>query len=324
MTPRTTEGVQVLALLEEKVLTLELVTGAGGTTRWIGESSVQKPGLAFAGHLESLHPARVQVVGYSEVSYLSGLPEPVALARSKDICALGIPCIIVTRDLETPVSLRAACETTAVPLLKTPLESAPFIELLSSFLASMMCPSTSTHGVLVDVFGVGILLLGKSGVGKSEAALDLVLRGHRLVADDIVEIRMRSGGAITGTGPEIIRHHMEIRGLGILNIKDLFGISAVREAKKLELVIELVEWDEREEYDRLGVEQQTHEILGVEVPLIRLPVRPGRNMASIIEVAARNQLLKLQGHYSAKEFQQRLVRAIAVARKTPAVGNDVE
>jgi HPr kinase/phosphorylase len=178
--------------------------------------------------------------------------------------------------------------------------------------------------VLVDVFGIGLLLLGKSGIGKSELALDLVMRGHRLVADDIVEIRRGSKQSIYGAGPEIIKHHMEIRGLGILNIKDLFGIAAVRDTKKVELVVELVEWVEEEEYDRLGVEEQTYSVLGEEIALVRLPVRPGRNMTSIVEVAARNQLLKVRGHHSAREFQDRLVRAITESGTVPLPGGDVE
>jgi HPr kinase/phosphorylase len=174
------------------------------------------------------------------------------------------------------------------------------------------------------VLGVGILILGKSGIGKSEAALDLVMRGHRLVADDIVDIRKRQPDIVFGSGSEIIKHHMEIRGLGIINIKDLFGIAAVRDAKKIELVIELVEWREDEEYDRLGIDEMFYKVLDVEVPMLRVPVRPGRNISSIIEVAARNQLLKFQGHHSAKEFQDRLNRAIAEARPTDFAGDEVE
>ena len=209
-------------------------------------------------------------------------------------------------------------------LLSTPLMSSVLINRVSKLLETRLAPSTSIHGVLIDVFGVGILLLGKSGIGKSEAALDLVLKGHRLVADDIVEIRKRLPDNIFGSGSEIIKHHMEIRGLGIINIKDLFGISAVRDAKKIEVVIELVEWNEEEEYDRLGVEELRYAILDVAIPMLRVPIRPGRNITSIIEVAARNQLLKLQGKHSAREFQDRLNRAIAEARPLGLGENEVE
>src|SRR4029077_16152751 len=177
-----------------------------------------------------------------------------------------------------------------------------------------LSPTTSIHGVLMDVLGVGILLLGKSGIGKSEAALDLVMRGHRLVADDIVDIRKRPPDTVFGSGHEIIRHHMEIRGLGIINIKDLFGVAAVREQKKIELVVELVEWEGRKGNARLGMDMGQMNIVGVEVPHSVVPVRPGRNMTTIIEVAARNHLLKLQGHHSAQEVADKLAQNSARAR----------
>jgi HPr kinase/phosphorylase len=197
-----------------------------------------------------------------------------------------------------------------------------FINRVTKWLEQRLSPTTSVHGVLIDALGVGILLLGKSGIGKSEAALELVLRGHRLVADDIVEIHKRPPDMIYGSGSEIIKHHMEIRGLGIINIKDLFGISAVRDQKKVELVVELVDWNDEEEYDRLGVEEQTHLILDVPLPMLRVPIRPGRHIGSIIEVAARNLLLKFQGKHSAREFQERLDRALLMQRPDRAVPFD--
>jgi HPr kinase/phosphorylase len=211
-----------------------------------------------------------------------------------------------------------------VALMVSPLMSSVFIDRITKYLEDQLSPTTSIHGVLMDVLGVGILLLGKSGIGKSEAALDLVMRGHRLVADDIVDIRKRPPDMVFGSGSEIIKHHMEIRGLGIINIKDLFGIAAVRDTKKIELVIELVEWREDEEYDRLGVEDITLSILDIEIPKLRIPVRPGRPTTSIIEVAARNQLLKIQGHHSAQEFQDRLNRAIAEAKPREFLPDEVE
>ena len=188
--------------------------------------------------------------------------------------------------------------------------SSTVISVITARLEEMLAPRAAIHGVLVDVYGVGLLLIGRSGVGKSEAALDLVLRGHRLVADDIVEIRKRQPDIIIGASSELIKHHMEIRGLGILNIKDLFGISAVRDSKRVELVIELSDWNEDEEYDRLGVEERRYALLDVALPMLRIPIRPGRNIASIIEVAARNQLLKQQGKHSARDFQDRITRAL--------------
>jgi len=305
------QGLHIAALLEARPLKLTLLAGREGLSRVVSAPEVQKPGLALAGHHESLHPERVQVMGFSEISYLLSLSEEVAALRVQELCAADLPCIVVTRGLEVPAILERACAEREMPLLRTPLASADFLEKLNIFLGVCLDPSASTHGVLVEVYGIGVLLLGKSGIGKSEVALDLVLRGHRLVSDDIVEIQRKSATALVGAGPEIIKHHIEIRGLGILNIKDLFGVSAVRDSKRLELVIELVEWNEEEEYDRLGVDDLVYTLLGVEVPLIRLPVRQGRNMTAIIEVAARNQLLKVRGHHSAREFQSRLVRAIA-------------
>jgi HPr kinase/phosphorylase len=319
-TARNPPALPVSALLEASSLKLELLAGRDGLARSVASPEIQKPGLALAGHIESLHPARVQVLGSSEISYLQTLGEETAASRTRELCSRDIPCVIVTRGLEVPPSLMAVCAERQLPLLRSPLPSLDLIEQLRGFLAVCLSPTSSLHGVLVDVFGIGILLLGKSGIGKSELALDLVMRGHRLVADDIVELR-HATDSIYGSGPDLIKHHMEIRGLGILNIKDLFGIAAVRDDKKVEVVVELVEWAEDEEYDRLGVEEQSYAILGVNIPMIRLPVRPGRNMTSIIEVAARNQLLKVRGHHSAREFQDRLVRAIADGRAVRALRN---
>ena len=220
--------------------------------------------------------------------------------------------------------MRVLCDEKGVALFASPLMSSVFIDRITKYLEDQLSPTTSIHGVLMDVLGVGILLLGKSGIGKSEAALDLVMRGHRLVADDIVDIRKRPPDNVFGSGSEIIKHHMEIRGLGIINIKDLFGIAAVRDTKKIELVIELVEWREDEEYDRLGVEDMVLSILDIELPKLKIPVRPGRPTTSIIEVAARNQLLKYQGKHSAREFQDRLNRAIAEAKPREYMPDEVE
>jgi HPr kinase/phosphorylase len=254
------------------------------------------------------------VIGGTEIEYLSNVTAAQLRTGIETVMASAPACVVVTRGLLAPEVLVQACETHEVPLLVTELATSELIGRVTTYLQSQMAPSTSVHGVLLDVLGIGMLLLGKSGIGKSEIALDLVTRGHRLVADDIVNIHQRTTNLVYGSGSGIIRHHMEIRGLGIINIKDLFGISSVREAKKIELVIELAEWDENEEYDRLGLDDQHYNVLGVDIPMLRLPVRPGRNMATIIEVAARNQLLKLQGHHSARAFQKQLNRAIAEAR----------
>lgn len=302
-------------------LDLQIVAGQGGLERRIAMPRIQKPGLALTGWDEQLHDERMLVLGGTEIEYLSSADAERRALAIATVLASRPAAIVISRGLAPPVELVAACNEADVALFVSGLVTSELIVRATSWLQDQMAPQTSIHGVLLDVLGIGILLLGKSGIGKSETALDLVVRGHRLVADDIVHIRQKAG-FVFGSGSGIIRHHMEIRGLGIINIKDLFGIAAVRETKKLELVVELVEWHASEEYDRLGLDEQMYRILDIVVPQVRLPVRPGRNIATIIEVAARNQLLKLQGHNSAKEFQERLNRAIAEAR--PQSGFDVD
>jgi HPr kinase/phosphorylase len=322
----SSKGVTVQALLSHRDagLNLELLAGAGGLERLITVPRVQKPGLALTGYLVPVHPERIQVLGYAEVSYLATLDADRVRGAIEGLCALEPACLAITRGLEVPDALREVCERHDVPLLRSPLMSSVFISRVVKLLETELSPTTTLHGVLVDVFGVGILLVGKSGIGKSEAALDLVLRGHRLVADDIVELRVGSPDVVIGSGSEVIKHHMEIRGLGIINIKDLFGVAAVRDAKRVELCIELVEWDEDEEYDRIGLDEMSYPILGVEIPMLRVPVRPGRNITTIIEVAGRNQLLKLRGHHSAREFQDQITRAIAESQQTSLARGEVE
>jgi HPr kinase/phosphorylase len=319
-------SLRVEALLNdpESGLLLELIAGGAGLGRRVTAPRIQKPGLALTGYTEHVHRERVQVLGLTELSFLTTLEADAQGKGITGLVGLEPACIVVTRGLEVPDLLISEADRHGVPLMRSPLMSSVFINRITKYLEDQLAPQTSLHGVLLDVLGVGILLLGKSGIGKSEAALDLVMRGHRLVADDIVDIRKRPPDTVFGSGHEIIRHHMEIRGLGIINIKDLFGIAAVRDTKKIEMVIELVEWDENEEYDRLGVEELTYSILDVEIPMLRIPIRPGRNMTSIIEVAARNMLLKIQGHHSAREFQERLNKAIAEARPTAFRGDEVE
>jgi len=319
-------SVKVEQLVSDPVasLGLSLLAGRAGLARRITVPRIQKPGLALTGYTEQVHPERVQVLGATEMGYLERLSPEARTAGIANLINLEPACIAITRNLTAPREMIGLCNERNVALFASPLMSSIFIDRITKYLEDQLSPTTSIHGVLMDVLGVGILLLGKSGIGKSEAALDLVMRGHRLVADDIVDIRKRAPDMVFGSGSEIIKHHMEIRGLGIINIKDLFGIAAVRDTKKIELVIELVEWREDEEYDRLGVEDITLSILDIEIPKLRIPVRPGRPTTSIIEVAARNQLLKIQGHHSAQEFQDRLNRAIAEAKPREFLPDEVE
>lgn len=319
-------SIKIARLLEDTDygLRLTLLAGAKGLGRAISSSRIQKPGLALTGFTEHLHAERVQVFGNTEISYLRTLEAEQQQRVLDKLLSSQIACVVVTKDLEIPQPLIDACDRYDLALMRTPLMSSAFIQQVQAYLEEALTASSSLHGVLMDVFGVGILLLGKSGIGKSEIALDLIMRGHRLVADDIVDVTRRKAGTVYGAGNPIIKHHMEIRGLGIINIKDLFGVAAVRDRKKIELVVELVEWNPQAEYDRLGVDEQKIEVVGVELPLSVVPVRPGRNMTTIIEVAARNHLLKLQGHHSAREFADRLNRAIAEGTIRRTMGEEVE
>lgn len=301
-------AITVGELLERPELEVTAVAGQAGLARQVNVPRIQKPGLALSGWPEQLHPHRVLVLGATEIEYLEG-NAPARDVGVATLMASTPACVIVCRGLVPPAELVAAAEARDVAILVSQLPTAELIAAITAWMSDRLAPSTDQHGVLMDVLGIGVLLLGKSGIGKSETALDLVVRGHRLVADDVIKIR-RLGGHVVGRGAGIIGHHMEIRGLGIINVKDLFGISAVRDTKKIELVIELREWADGEEYDRLGFDDHFEPILEVPVPAVRLPVRPGRNLATLIEVAARNQLLKLQGTHSARAFRDQLHRAM--------------
>lgn len=290
-------------------LGLQVMAGSRGLARLISVPRIQKPGLALTGWPEQLHEARVLIIGGTEIDYMAAQSDEERRKGIATVLSSNPACVVVCRGLEAPAQLRESCEAAGVPLLVSPLATADFIARVSWWMQDEMAAQSAIHGVLVDVLGLGVLLLGKSGIGKSETALDLVMRGHRLVADDVVSMRQK-GNVVLGSGAPLIRHHMEIRGIGIINIKDLFGVNAVRENKKIELVIELVEWDDQEDYERLGVDVAYMELLSVPITSLRLPVRPGRNMASIIEVAARNQLLKLGHHDSAKIFHDKLRHAL--------------
>lgn len=295
-------------------LGLRLVGGKSGLSREVAVPRIQKPGLALAGYLEQIHPDRVQVLSSVELSYLSTLQKKQREEAIRKLCSRDIACFIITRGLPVPRFLLQEANKKSIAVLRTELLSSVLINRITKFLEERLAETVAVHGVLVDVLEVGILLLGKSGIGKSECALDLVLRGHRLVADDMVEIKKSLPSSLIGRGTELIKYHMEIRGLGIINVKDLFGITAVRDEKDIEVVIELMEW-EGEEHERLGLDEKKYSILGVDLPHLRVPVRPGRSMATIIEVAARNHLLKKTGRHSAREFQDALMKRIQVKGK---------
>lgn len=309
-------AIPVIKLFKETKdeLKLTLMAGEKGLGKNILIPAIQKPGLALAGDTSMLYNGRIQVLGKQEIGFFSSLSKEKRKETADKISEVDVACFIVTCNNDIPKELLNACEKSGISLFKTSLLTSTLINRISRFLEDSLMASTTTHGVLMDVFGIGVLIIGKSGIGKSELALDLVLRGHRLVADDIVNIKKKPPSTLYGSGSEIIKYHMEIRGLGIINIKDLFGISAVRDRKVIEVVIELHEWDPKAEYDRLGIEEKRYTLLDVRLPYVQIPVRPGRNLAAIVEVASRNHLLKLGGHHSAKEFQDKLNREITSER----------
>lgn len=313
-------SIQDILTDSEYGLELELLASERGLTNRVMSPRIQKPGLALAGYTEHLHPERIQVLGNTEISYLQSIGETTAAESINKLCAFPISCFIITKGLRPPSFLIDAVEKTGIPVLGSRHQSSTFISLITKFLEEMLLPVTHRHGVLVDVLGVGILLTGKSGIGKSECALDLIIRGHRLVADDMVYIKKKMPAALVGQSEEAIQHLMEIRGLGIINIKDLYGVSAIRDKKIIDIMLELVEWDPAQEYDRLGIDDHSINVLGVDLPHIFIPVRPGRNLGSIIEVAARNFLLKGMGYHSARDFQERLMSRM----ETRPLGDEVE
>ncbi|MEW5806258.1 MAG: HPr(Ser) kinase/phosphatase [Acidobacteriota bacterium] len=299
--------ISIKELLSEEAsdLQLRIISGEDGIGNMIRSHIVQKPGLALSGYMESISPASIQILGKSEISFLYQM-EPVNRKNLlKDLCSQKISCFVLTDEIELPQELMEESSRQRIPILKTMLKSPLFLEKLQAYLEDKLSPRLTLHGVLVDIYGLGVLLLGESGVGKSECALDLIVRGHRLVSDDAIEIR-RKGETLVGKGVDLTRYHMEIRGIGIINIKDLFGVTSVRYEKNVEFVIRLDRWVEGKEYDRLGIEEGSYEILGMELPYVEMPVAPGRNISVLIEVAARNQLLKRKGDHSARKLVEEL------------------
>jgi HPr kinase/phosphorylase len=302
---------EILRSEELEELEMRVVAGESGFGRPISWGRIQRPGLALAGFLPYIKPGRIQILGESELNYLDTMPEDVRRERIASICALPVAAFVITKGQRPPEDIVRECRLRKIPLLVSDRTTSVVIQSITRVLEDSLAPLTTLHGVLVDVYGMGVLLLGESGIGKSECALDLVHRGHRLVADDAVEIRRYPSGALVGRAAEMIRYHMELRGIGIINIKHLFGVSAVRASKSVELVIELERWDPTKKYDRLGLDGESYTILDRELPRLRLPVASGRNLALLIEIAARNELLKTQGYDAAKEFARRVDEEIA-------------
>ncbi|MBP8273470.1 MAG: HPr(Ser) kinase/phosphatase [Acidobacteria bacterium] len=307
-------GVTVGALLGARGaasgLDADLLAGSSGLDRLITLPYIQKTGLALAGFDEYLRTGRVLVFGESEIRFLERMSPDTRTGSLRRLLARDLPCVLVTVGFEPPAEMITEAERSGVPLLRTALATPIAIARLTAHLEDQLAPREMLHGVLMDILGLGVFIAGESGIGKSECALDLVVRGHRLVADDTVEVRCRAQSLLVGTCPELTRNHIEVRGLGLINVGDLFGISATRASKRVELIVQLERWESGREYDRLGLDTETQDMLGVRVPIIRMPVAPGRNLAMLVEVAARNQILRSRGRHAAKLLAERLERRL--------------
>jgi HPr kinase/phosphorylase len=296
---------------ELRDLGFEVLHGADALRRRIAHPRVQKPGLAFAGYYDYIKPGRVQIIGASETAYLWTQTPEVREERCAAILERDIPVFILTKGLDPLPEFERLVASREVPVLRSPSLSSTVIKRLSLFLEEHLVPSVHLHGVLLDIYGLGVLLIGASGVGKSECALDLITRGHSLVADDRVTVKLYPSGDLVGSSDTPLRHHMELRGLGIVNVHDLFGLASVREHKPIDLVVELEKWDETRAYDRLGLDETVYPILDTPCPYIKMPVALGRNLSILVEIAARNHLLKMRGHHSAREFARKLEEKLA-------------
>ena len=290
-------SIPVRQLLEHRFsrLDLELVAGHQGLENKISSARIQKLGLALGGYTGYIHAGRIQFMGGTENNFLKTMDSGRRAAAFRDLPWLAICSIVCTRGMEVPDDLRQFCDECSIPLLHSSAVSSVAIGDVTGFLETALAPQISIHAVLIDIFGLGVLLCGDSGIGKSECALDLIVRGHRLVSDDLVCIQRQGRDTLVGRGSDNLQFHMELRGLGIIDIKELFGISALRPEKIIQVAIRLEPWSQQASFDRLGLDAETMEILDVHLPMRRMPVAPGRNLATLVEVAARLELLKTSG-----------------------------
>lgn len=286
-------------------LELTLLTSEEGLKRVVPGNEIHRPGLALAGFVDRFAGQRTQVLGETEMSFLSARDESGRRKAVENIFRFDLPCVIVTKGITPSVEFLEVADKKGVPVFSSRLSTVEFINRLGVYLDNLFAPHTTIHGTLVDVYGVGLLYTGKSGVGKSECALDLVERGHRLVADDVVQIIRKAPQVIVGTGSELLGHHMEVRGIGIINMEKLFGIRAIRMQKRVEVQVNLAHWEDQVEFERLGVEDKYTTILGVEIPVVTIPVSPGKDITVISEVIAMNHMLKVYGEDSAREFSKK-------------------
>jgi HPr kinase/phosphorylase len=298
--------VEELLRLKREPLALELLTDERGLGRTIGGPDISSPGLVLTGYTERFPAERMQVLGETEVAFLESLDEERRRQAIEVFFSFNLPVVFVTKGQLPPEPLLAIANDRGTPVILTQLKTADFYSRIKPFLEDRFAPTTTMHGSLADVYGVGLLFVGRSGIGKSETVLDLVERGHRLVADDMVIISRRGNEILIGRGHELQRHHMEIRGVGIIDVQELFGIRAIRQQKRVEVVVQLEVWDEKAHYDRTGLEPQSLDILGVSIPKVVVPLVPGKNITVVAEVVAMNHLLKYSGVDSAALFNRRL------------------
>ncbi len=289
-------------------LELEVLTDSVESRTHITVADISRPGLLLSGFEENFLFERIQILGQTEIWYLSTLSDGERDAAIGRLFQYPIPCIIVSKSLDIPPRILELGNAQQVPILRTAKSTTPFIHQLTAYLDVIFAPQTTVHGSLVDVYGVGLLFTGRSAIGKSECALDLVERGHRLVADDVVTVTRRHDDILIGSGNDILRHHMEIRGLGIIDVQAIFGIRAIRVQKRIEVEVNLKEWDAEEDYERVGIDELQTTMLGVRIPLVTIPIFPGKNITVIAEAVALNYLVKVYAHHPAKAFNERLTR----------------
>ena len=312
--------VKVRDLLERKgdPLQLEALTGDIGLDREMPTAEASSPGLVLAGYTKRFASTRIHVLGQTEITYLASLDAKGRRHSLETFFTFDLPCVVITKGQEAPAELLELGRTKGVAVIRTKLKTSEFFRRLKPFLDEAFAPTTTLHGSLADVFGVGLLFMGRSGIGKSECVLDLVERGHRLVADDLVQISRRGLDLLIGRGHELAGHHMEIRGVGLIDIQALFGVRAVRQQKRIEVVVQLEDWDASREYDRTGLDRATTDILDVSLPLVAVPLNPGKNLTVICEVVAMNHLLRYGGVDSAQQFNERLIKRMAEPRERQA------
>ncbi len=296
-------------------LDLNLVAGASGLKRHIREPTVNRPGLVVSGFTRYFAFKRVQVIGNAEAYFLKSLSPEERIQRYRTLFSFKVPCVVFSRNLHPDKLFLKAAEEAAVPIFRTPLVTMKFINVATLALEMMFAPRGTEMGSMVDILGVGVILRGESGIGKSESVLALLERGYSLVADDITKVTLVDGREVVGTSAEVTRNHMEVRGIGIINVAAMFGVRSIRHEKRVDLVVTLKSWNEVEDVDRLGMEQEYVKILGIDVPHITIPVRPGRDLARLIEVAAFHTKLKASGYNPAKELNDRLISRMAAAAK---------